>query len=133
MVALQHADFWRSASHWKIIMDHVPHFGVRGPGGYSTNHSHHEGEITMTTPRPTLSKKKLYPLFIAGMLLMAAVLTLFVFDYTQTGLLLLVYGVGAQLIVRAVLEWTDGIRTFYWRLLLGIAILLLMSSVYLFP
>ena len=87
----------------------------------------------MTTSRTTLPKRKLYPLITAGMLLMAVVLTLFALDYTRPGLLLLVYGVGAQLIVRAVLEWTEGIRTFYWRLLLGAAILLVMLSFHLVP
>lgn len=87
----------------------------------------------MTTSRTTLPKRKLYPLVTAGMLLMAVVLTLIALEYTRTGVLLLVYGVGAQLIVRAVLEWTEGIRTFYWRLLLGAAILLVMLSFHLVP
>lgn len=87
----------------------------------------------MTTSRTTLPKRKLYPLVTAGMLLMAAVLTLVALEYTRTGVLLLVYGVGTQLIVRAVLEWTEGIRTFYWRLLLGAAILLVMLSFHLVP
>ncbi|GEK58407.1 hypothetical protein MHA01_13120 [Marinococcus halophilus] len=62
---------------------------------------------------------------------MAAVLVMLALDYTRVGLLLLFYGVGVQLIARAVLEWTDGVPTFYWRLLLGAGIIILISSFHL--
>lgn len=87
----------------------------------------------MTTSRTTLPKRKLYPLVTAGMLLMAVVLLLIALDYTSMGLLLLGYGVGIHALTRGVLEWSEGLRTFYWWLLLGAIILLLMLSFHLVP
>lgn len=87
----------------------------------------------MTTSRITLPKRKLYPLVTVGMLLMAIVLTLLALDYISTGLLLLGYGVGIHALLRAALEWTEGIRTFYWWLLVGGIILSIMIFFHLFP